>query len=529
MNAVVLEPEDRSVSSNIANDASHSPRTKRRSRLSMHFIPPAMFSKNNSSQLPVRPPTTSSGPRKLQRRTRSIPDLVSAALEDKADKSGSSASTFATTGRGHSQSVTAMDMPHNILNFQTLADRKGEAFARLMGWHSAPPKTTTISARASLMPEPKNVRQRQTILNPFGSGVTFNTPSRDETADDLNAPKKLRAMQSFESGLTARQDDLEGSPEPELELEHELTRPPSAIRLSQMTTISESSDPEAQEYSPSPPEADEDISPESLQLSSSHYSTEVFNVLQTYRGLPDFESFMPEVGSSTTNVIRLSLTTETSAAPRDDPRFVLWGEVSPVQDIDDHRSTSRDSITDQPSSLPSSTMSRRRSSKVSRMKSPESSTARLSLPPPTPPSEPSQRVLLAATIERWLAQLTSDLNYDELLNFFLTYRAYVSAVDLCHLFICRFHWALQKSKSPEDQTVRRIVRVRTFVALRYWMVTFFIVDFIPNRELRLLISDWLNTLLHDPVLHKHMDGIVSPSPYSSSGYSSHASRELSAA
>jgi hypothetical protein len=61
----------------------------------------------------------------------------------------------------------------------------------------------------------------------------------------------------------------------------------------------------------------------------------------------------------------------------------------------------------------------------------------------------------------------------------------------------------------QDEAVRRVVRVRTFVAIRYWLLTFFTVDFIPNRELRLLIADWLNTLIHDPLLKTHSDGIVS--------------------
>jgi hypothetical protein len=43
----------------------------------------------------------------------------------------------------------------------------------------------------------------------------------------------------------------------------------------------------------------------------------------------------------------------------------------------------------------------------------------------------------------------------------------------------------------------------------YWLLTFFTVDFIPNRELRLLFADWLNTLIHDPLLKTHSDGIVS--------------------
>lgn len=122
----------------------------------------------------------------------------------------------------------------------------------------------------------------------------------------------------------------------------------------------------------------------------------------------------------------------------------------------------------------------------------------------------AQKMLMAATIERWIAQLTSDLNYDELLDFFLTYRTYIGAVDLCHLMICRFHWALQITNSAGfcEEKVKRVVRVRTFVAIRYWLLTFFAVDFVPNRELRLLFAQWLNTLVRDPILQKYGDAKV---------------------
>ncbi|KAG5221145.1 ras GEF [Salix suchowensis] len=89
----------------------------------------------------------------------------------------------------------------------------------------------------------------------------------------------------------------------------------------------------------------------------------------------------------------------------------------------------------------------------------------------------------------------------------MTYRTYINAVDLCHLLICRFHWALAQPSSPTDERVRRIVRVRTFVAIRYWLLTFFVVDFTPNRELRLLVANWLNTLVRDPTLQQHSDGL----------------------
>ncbi|EJD00268.1 uncharacterized protein FOMMEDRAFT_170233, partial [Fomitiporia mediterranea MF3/22] len=106
---------------------------------------------------------------------------------------------------------------------------------------------------------------------------------------------------------------------------------------------------------------------------------------------------------------------------------------------------------------------------------------------------------MAATIERWIAQLTSQFDYDELLIFYLTYRTYIDSVDLCHLLICRFHWALEEPMTSHEVMVKQIVRVRTFVAIRYWLLTFFRIDFLPNYELCLLFANWLNTLWRDSI------------------------------
>ncbi|KAF8970688.1 hypothetical protein BDZ97DRAFT_1694461 [Flammula alnicola] len=506
--ASAAQVEERISQSKTSSDASQSPRTKRRSRLSMHF-PPAMFSKNTAAPV-TRPPTanssTSSSGRKL-RKTRSIPDMSS------AEATVTSAPTFAVTGRAHSQSVTAVDLPRPSMPFSIPPTRQVDSFGELMDWFT-PSSSALSNFSSNSLFNPGKVssdqdRPRATVIQPFGHGVTFNAPSQKPALDRLPTPRHLREMQSFESGLTARQVDSHNDlldnlpdnqspiPSEPSESDNDTTRPPSAIRLSTVSSsVSVVEDPAD---APEAPEPDFTPSAESLRLSS-HYSTEVFNVLQTYRGLPLFEKLVPESDEGTT-VIKLSLAADQSAAPRDDPRFVIWGETLPDQDLEDYHSTSRDSLTDlSQANLSSSSISKRRSSRVSRLKSPETSSSKL------PPIN-GQKVLLAATIERWIAQLTSDLNYDELLNFFLTYRTYVSAVDLCHLLICRFHWALQQPSSLQDETVRRIVRVRTFVAIRYWLLTFFTVDFIPNRELRLLIADWLNTLIHDPILKKHNDGI----------------------
>lgn len=483
----------------------------------MHF-PPAMFSKPTASPA-SRPPTatstTSSSGKKL-RKTRSIPDMFG------TEVIVTNAPTFAITGRGHSQSVTAADLPRPSIPFNVAPPKQQQIdfFGELMDWFTPSSSASSNFSSHSLFNPGKvssdPTRPRTVIAQPFGNGVTFDNPSQKPTLDRLPLPRLIREMQSFESGLTARQvdsyDDLSDANTPVLDQSDsadDITRPLSAIRLSMLSLPELEDTPSVPKFTndtataTEPPHLEFTPSAESLRLSS-HYSSEVFNVLQTYRGLPTFENLVPDSGEAeNTTVIRLSLAADQSATPRDDPRFVIWGESISEHDIEDHHSNSRVSVTDNPSTHnSSSSMSKRRSSKVSRLMSPEGSSSNL------PPS-PGQRVLLAATIERWIAQLTSDLNYDELLNFFLTYRTYVSAVDLCHLFICRFHWALQPSSSSQDEKVRRIVRVRTFVAIRYWFVTFFTVDFIPNRELRLLMSDWLNTLLGDPILKRHSDAVVS--------------------
>ena len=105
-------------------------------------------------------------------------------------------------------------------------------------------------------------------------------------------------------------------------------------------------------------------------------------------------------------VIKLSLSADKTGAPRDDPRFVIWGEVQPEHDTDEYHATLRDSLTDFSASNTSSSVSRRKSIKPSKMKTPEVPTIRL---PQTDLED--QRVLLAATIERWIAQLTSTTNF----------------------------------------------------------------------------------------------------------------------
>ncbi|KAG6902632.1 hypothetical protein C0995_013757 [Termitomyces sp. Mi166 len=503
--------EERISSSSMTSSEPSSLRVKRRSRISMHPHLSSIFKNGGGSKINT---AQASAPRKL-RKTRSIPDMVSTSTAN--DRAPAQASL--TAGRLHSRSVTGAD----VSPFSTVVRNPNtvDLFGQLMDWYPPPSTSASISTNSltsdDQSPSETHDHPKSPIIipYPFGHGVSYDSPSRKNIsygdADLLPVPRHLREVQSFESGLTARQaDDLpikaferESSLAMEIYLDDsDSNRPPSALRVRPPPSPSEPNDMTPTSVTPEPtlpttsepifkPEPVVEPAPEPLFLS--RYSTEVFDVLQSYRGLPMLDKLSCE--SESTTVIKLSLSADESASPRDDPRFVIWGEIQPDRDFDD-QSLEYGSVTDL-SSVRSSSLSRRRASKA---KAAEPPSSRVSV-------GETQKVLIAATIERWIAQLTSDLNYDELLDFFLTYRTYISSVDLLHLLIARFHWALQQSTSSKDERVHRIVRVRTFVAIRYWFLTFFTVDFIPNRELRLLTANWLNSLVRDPILRKHVDGL----------------------
>ncbi|KAJ7585243.1 hypothetical protein C8J56DRAFT_789163 [Mycena floridula] len=470
-------PRPKSLS---ANSPEH-PRPKRRSQMSFHALPQMFKNGTISSTSSSSRPPGSSHPRKKLRKTRSIPDNMRNSRNE-------------PTGRNHSHSVTSTDIPASFASssgsYNSGAQRKPtDMFGEVMDSSSHVSSRGSYSS-VSLQGDELDDRFPALILHPFGPGVAFDAPSRRSAVDHLRSPRLLREMQSFESGLTARQ-------EPELRPERisagstlssstteAIQRPASAIHL-RASFLSSADDPPVVET----------FAPNAETTIHSRYSTDIFDVLQTYRGLPLLDKLLPEAEET----IKLSLAADESAAPKDDPRFVIWGEIQ--VDRDEEHSVSQESIADLSSSTRSSTLSKRRSTK-SKVKPPEAPALKLSRS-----NSSLDRILIAATIERWIAQLTSVLNYDELLVFFLTYRTYISSVDLCHLLICRFHWALQTTESGHDDKIRRVVRVRTFVAFRYWLLTFFTVDFLPNRELRLLLANWLNALIRDPIHKKHPDSL----------------------
>lgn len=100
----------------------------------------------------------------------------------------------------------------------------------------------------------------------------------------------------------------------------------------------------------------------------------------------------------------------------------------------------------------------------------------------------------AATPARLVAEITSPtfVDYDLLSDFFLTFRTFLDTSDLLSMLLARLKWALAR-----DDEAGTIVRVRTFVAIRHWILNYFLDDFVIDYELRVSFCDSLNNFVSD--------------------------------
>ncbi|TPX08881.1 uncharacterized protein E0L32_009699 [Thyridium curvatum] len=112
---------------------------------------------------------------------------------------------------------------------------------------------------------------------------------------------------------------------------------------------------------------------------------------------------------------------------------------------------------------------------------------------------PSTNAVTAATPPRLVAEITSPtfLDYELLSDFFLTYRSFLEPSDLLRMLVARLRWALAR-----DDEIGMVVRVRTFVALRHWILNYFMDDYVIDYSLRVtfcnLLNDFVEELSQDP-------------------------------
>lgn len=125
-----------------------------------------------------------------------------------------------------------------------------------------------------------------------------------------------------------------------------------------------------------------------------------------------------------------------------------------------------------------------------------------SLPSSNSGQSPRKAFPLAATRARLIAELTSEIDNRLMTDFFYTFRIYMTTHQLLDLLCLRFKWALGQPRDVEDDAHRRIVRVRTYVIIKYWLTKLFEVDFLPDRVLRSKLTTWLNDSGSDPAIRE---------------------------
>lgn len=100
----------------------------------------------------------------------------------------------------------------------------------------------------------------------------------------------------------------------------------------------------------------------------------------------------------------------------------------------------------------------------------------------------------AATPARIVAQISSAsfMDYELVSDFFLTFRSYLAPSTLLALLLARLRWAINR---PQDDG--RIIRIRTFAALRHWILNYFADDFVPDYSLRASFCEMINSMYTD--------------------------------
>ncbi|CAO3632709.1 unnamed protein product [Cunninghamella echinulata] len=101
----------------------------------------------------------------------------------------------------------------------------------------------------------------------------------------------------------------------------------------------------------------------------------------------------------------------------------------------------------------------------------------------------------SATVEKLVEIITKDIDTDLLMDFFLTFRQFLTPIKLCKLLILRFRWALLNNDDD-----RRLVRIRTFVVIRYWLTHYWEHDFMTSRTLRFMLCTFLSQLRSHPTI-----------------------------
>lgn len=107
----------------------------------------------------------------------------------------------------------------------------------------------------------------------------------------------------------------------------------------------------------------------------------------------------------------------------------------------------------------------------------------------------SEEKIVKSTLEAIIIHFTNSidsLNYNDLNNFFITYRSFSNTTKLLDILLYRFKWSIKSSLELQFGNnimndndlikIYNVIIIRTFIILRHWINNYIIEDFLFNDD-----------------------------------------------
>ncbi|KAL6930716.1 hypothetical protein ACO0R3_003837 [Hanseniaspora guilliermondii] len=130
----------------------------------------------------------------------------------------------------------------------------------------------------------------------------------------------------------------------------------------------------------------------------------------------------------------------------------------------------------------------------------------------------SNEKIVKSTLEAIVIHFTNSidsLNYNDLNNFFITYRSFTSSNKLLDILLYRFKWSIKSSldlqfgdniiNDNELIKIYNIIIIRTFIILRHWINNYIIEDFLFNDEILTYFTSFIQNDIYRDLIFSYLD------------------------
>ena len=130
----------------------------------------------------------------------------------------------------------------------------------------------------------------------------------------------------------------------------------------------------------------------------------------------------------------------------------------------------------------------------------------------------SEEKIVKSTLEAIIIHFTNSidsLNYNDLNNFFITYRSFSNTTKLLDILLYRFKWSIKSSLELQFGNnimndndlikIYNVIIIRTFIILRHWINNYIIEDFLFNDDVLNYFTTFVQNEIYKDLISKHLD------------------------